>query len=817
MTFREALTKRMIFFDGALGTALQARGLKGGESPEGWNLTRPEVLTALHGEYLAAGCDVISANTFGANPIKSDGLDCSQTVTAAINNVKAAIERSGRPALGAASAWCALDIGPTGRLLQPNGDLSFEDAVEAFAVPVRAGAAAGADLIIIETFTDPYEMKAAILAAKENCDLPVIASFSPDREGKLLTGGGLDVAAALAEGLGADGIALNCGFGPDVMLGFVHELSDLSSLPVLIMPNAGLPRMESGATRFDVTPEAFAAQMAEIAKIPGVCMLGGCCGTTPDHLSEMIRAVSSQETGGRVIPLIEKKRTVVCSYARSVEFGVNARVGALHATPCNATPAVIGERINPTGKKRLQSALRRGDWEYIAAQGISQRDEGADILDLNCGLPGIDEAAAMKTAVRVLQSALSLPLQLDSADPAVLEAGLREYNGIALVNSVSGKEESLSRVLPLVKRYGGVLVCLTLDEKGIPETPEGRLKIARKIVDRAARHGIGRHRLLLDPLCMAVSADLNAARVTLDSLRLIERELGVGIVLGVSNVSFGLPNREAVSAAFLTQALYAGLDAAILNPGSAAMKTALLTHRLLSGMDENCAGYISSQGAVNINGTPGASSPTKALTLREAVLQGLEKQAYNIAKKELEASAPNELISGQLIPALAEVGEGFAAGTLFLPQLMQSARAAQEVSRAAREALEAGGKKPESRGRVILATVEGDVHDIGKNIVRVMLENYGFEVLDLGKNVPAEAVLAAVRREDICTVGLSALMTTTVPAMEKTVALLKESVPGVRVLVGGAVLSERAAREMGADGFAGDAMGAVRLAEGLAG
>ncbi|MDR3345017.1 MAG: homocysteine S-methyltransferase family protein [Oscillospiraceae bacterium] len=829
MTFREALTTRILFFDGAMGTALQAQGLRAGEEPENWNVRYPERLIALHGEYLSAGCDVITTNTFGANPLKYNPDKVEETVAAAVNNVKTAI------ALSRKNARCALDIGPTGRLMEPGGDLAFEDAVAAFAVPIRAGAAAGADLIIIETMTDPYEMKAAILAAKENCSLPIIASFSPDKDGKLLTGGSFGVIANLAEGLGADVLSLNCGFGPDVMAGFARQLAALSSLPLLIMPNAGLPHMHDGETRFDVTPELFAEQMEEIASIAGVCLLGGCCGTTPAHLKQTIARCKS------ITPTAptEKHLTSVCSYAKSVTINnsqlttnnspvvsgqrpqedVHGVAGAESNRLGNKTsaPVVIGERINPTGKKLLQAALREGDREYIAGLGISQMHDGADILDVNCGLPGIDEAAAMKKAVRVLQTALSLPLQLDSASPAVLEAGLREYNGIPLVNSVSGKESSLSKVLPLVKKYGGVVVCLTLDENGIPETPAGRLAIAQKIADRALEYGIARHRLLIDPLCMAVSADVDAANITLDSLQLIEKTLGVGTVLGVSNVSFGLPNRDVVSAAFLTRALGLGLDAAIINPGSAAMRTALITHRLLTGQDERCADYIAAAADDQLSyGTGGNAASGQAPksdegTLRGAVLRGLEGAAYTLAKKELETTAPNAIINGQLIPVLGEVGEAFAAGTLFLPQLMQSAKAAQEVSRAVKEAMELSGEKQESRGRVALATVEGDVHDIGKNIVRVMLENYGFDVLDLGKNVPAGDVLAAVRREDIRLVGLSALMTTTVPAMAQTVALLKESAPNVRVMVGGAVLTEKAAREMGADGYAADAMGAVEV------
>ncbi|MDR0883230.1 MAG: homocysteine S-methyltransferase family protein [Oscillospiraceae bacterium] len=795
MNFRDSLTKRILFFDGAMGTALQAQGLRPGEAPEGWNTAHPERLIALHGQYLTAGCDVITTNTFGANPLKlAGGLDVTETVTAAVRNVKTAIALSAPRR----QAFCALDIGPTGKLLAPGGDLSFEDAVAAFAVPIRAGVAAGADVILIETMTDPYEMKAALIAAKENSTLPLVASFSLDRAGKLLTGGGVDVLAALAEGLGADAVSLNCGFGPDIMEAFVQELSQLCALPILVMPNAGLPHSEDGKTVFDVTPAQFAAQMERIAHIPGVCLLGGCCGTTPAHLRETIALC------GGIAPTapIAQKRMVVSSYARTVTIG--------------ESPKVIGERINPTGKKKLQAALREEDWEYVAGQGLSQQADGADILDVNCGLPGIDEATALRTAVAVLQAALPLPLQLDSANPAALEAGLRAYNGIPLVNSVNGKAQSLSAVLPLVQKYGGVLVCLTLDEGGIPETPAGRLAIAEKIAARAADGGIPRHRLLFDPLCMAVSADENAAVHTLESLKLITRALGVHTVLGVSNVSFGLPNRDVVSAAFLTQALSAGLKAAILNPGSALMRQAWATHNLLSGHDAQCAHYLAhaqEYGAATSTATAQSAhtSLQGATPLIAAVLQGLEKKAYGLALSALETEEPNALIAQELIPALAQVGEAFAAGTLFLPQLMQSAKAAQEVGRAVKEALASSGKELESRGSIALATVEGDVHDIGKNIVRVMLENHGFSVLDLGKNVPPDVILQAVREHEIPTVGLSALMTTTVPAMAATVALLKEHVPGVRVLVGGAVLTQKAADAMGADGYAADAMGAVRL------
>ncbi|MCL2022787.1 MAG: homocysteine S-methyltransferase family protein [Oscillospiraceae bacterium] len=773
-----------IFFDGAMGTALQAQGLRGGENPENWNITRPDVLINLHRQYLRAGCDVITANTFGANPLKLE--NCAETVSAAVKNVKKAIELEGKDAL------CALDIGPSGKLLQPNGDLSFEDAVRAFAVPICAGVKAGADLIIIETFTDPYEMKAAILAAKENSDLPVVASFSPDMDGKLLTGGNLDVAACLAQGLGADALGLNCGFGGDVMLKFARQLSQLSSLPLLVMPNAGLPKTRDGSTYFDVSPKEFARQMAQIARVQGVAALGGCCGTTPEHLRETIALCGEIP----VTPPTLKEQNRVCSYARTTTLG-------------EGRCTIIGERINPTGKKLLQAALRENDWEYIAALGIKQRDEGADILDLNCGLPDIDEMEAMRKGVAVLQAAVSLPLQLDSASAEVMALGMREYNGIPLVNSVSGKEESLSTVLPLVKKYGGSLVCLTLDEKGIPETPEGRLAIAEKIVNRAEMAGISRRRLLIDPLCMSVSADKNAAKITLAAIRLIKEKLCVSTILGVSNVSFGLPNREAVNGAFFARALEAGLDAAILNPAVESMQTALLTHRLLAGEDENCGEYIAKMGGAETVSAQAAQSAN----LRSALLNGLEAQSYALTQKELEGGEPNGVISKILIPVLEEVGEKFAAGTLFLPQLMQSARAAQEVSRAVREHMEKRGEIPESRGKIALATVEGDVHDIGKNIVKVMLENYGFSVLDLGKNVAPQEVLSAVREEKIRLVGLSALMTTTVPAMEKTITLLKASVPEVRVLVGGAVLSAKSAQAMGADGYADDAMGAVRAFE----
>ncbi len=779
---------QLVIFDGAMGTMLQQAGLPQGAMPESWNMEYPDVIGSIHRAYLEAGCDVVTANTFGANPQKCEGArySASDLVEQGVRLAAEAVAKSGR------MAKVALDIGPTGRLLEPLGDLPFETAYTLFAEMAKAGEAAGADLVLIETMNDPYELKAAVLAAKENTSLPVIATMIFDSRGRLLTGGDVSAAVALLEGLRVDALGVNCGMGPEQMKGLLEEMLACSSLPVVMNPNAGLPHCVDGCTIFDTDPEAFARTMEELARM-GAWGIGGCCGTTPDHIA----AVSRHCSGIRPQPIQPKNRTVVSSYGRAVTID---------------GPVIIGERINPTGKSRFKQALREGNIEYVLREGIAQQEAGAHILDVNVGLPEIDETAWMTQTVRELQAILDLPLQIDTADSGTLEAAMRIYNGKPLVNSVNGKKASMEAVFPLVRKYGGVVVALTLDENGIPATAEGRLEVARHIVETAAAYGIDKKDILVDVLTMAVSADPDAAKVTLDALRMVREKLGVHTVLGVSNVSFGLPQRETVNTAFYTLALQNGLDAAILNPCSSGMKRAYLAYRVLAGQDEQCAAYIA--GCAE---TPAAASPAltgqQALGLHEAIVKGLKEQAFTSAKQLAETREPLTVIDGELVPALDEVGRGYEQGTLFLPQLLMSAEAAGAAFEALRARMEASGQTTEKKGRVLLATVKGDIHDIGKNIVRALLENYGYEVVDLGKDVDPALIVDTVREQQIPLVGLSALMTTTVSSMAETIRLLRQSGLSCKVVVGGAVLTQEYADQIGADCYSPDAMATVRYAK----
>ena len=789
MTFLEKLGRERLFFDGGTGTLLQAQGLRGGELPETWNLLHPERIRAVHRSYLEAGSDVVCTNTFGANPLKfpaGSGFDPDALVRAGVELALQARRETGREG----DAWVALDLGPTGRLLRPMGDLDFEDAVALYAQMVRSGAAAGADLVIIETMSDSYEAKAAVLAAKENCALPVVVTTVYGENGKLLTGGDVPAVVALLEGLGVDALGVNCGLGPAQMVPIVKQLLACSSLPVVVNPNAGLPRSVGGQTVYDIGPEEFASLMEGVAAL-GAHGLGGCCGTTPEH----IRALVSRCRDLPFAPPSEKRRTVVSSYARAVEIG--------------GDPVLIGERINPTGKKRFQQALRERDIGYLLAEAVAQEEAGAHILDVNVGLPDVDEPALLAEAVCAIQAVVPLPLQLDTADPAAMERAMRRYNGKPMLNSVSGKAESMAAVFPLVKKYGGVVVGLTLDENGIPDTAGGRVAIAKKIRDTAAAYGIPPWDVVIDPLTLTVSSDQRAAAVTLEALERIGREVGCPTILGVSNVSFGLPRRELVNAAFFTMALQRGLSCAILNPKAEGMMAAWRAFRALAGLDGQCGDYIAAYGGQSAPAAPAASA---AAPLDECVLRGLQEGAAQAAKAALAAGTdPMELVNGQLIPALDRVGRGFEAGTLYLPQLLMSAEAAKAAFEVVKAAL-AGAPRAE-KGTVVLATVKGDIHDIGKNIVKVLLENYGFRVDDLGRDVPPEAVLEAAARPGVKLVGLSALMTTTVVNMERTIALLREQAPQVQVVAGGAVLTEEYAGRIGAHRYAKDAMATVRFAE----
>ena len=793
----ERLGKEWLFCDGGTGTILQSRGLKGGELPETWNLIRPEDIIDLHCGYLRAGCDIFNTNTFGANALKfPENLE--EIVTAAVELAKEARRRTGRE-----DAYVALDIGPTGKLLEPLGDLPFEKAVELFAQVVRCGSRAGADLVLIETMSDSYEAKAAVLAAKENCDLPVCITVTFDDKGKLLTGGTVDSTVALLEGLHVDALGVNCGMGPEQMIPIVERLTQVCSLPIIVNPNAGLPRTEGGRTVFNVGPEEFAGWMEKIAGM-GVHVVGGCCGTTPDHIRMTAERV-------RDLPFrapVRKHRTVVSSFSQCVQIGDK--------------PVIIGERINPTGKKKFKQALRDGDIEYILREGLRQEDSGAHILDVNVGLPEIDEPAMMTQVVQRLQSVLALPLQIDTTDPEALERGMRIYNGKPMVNSVNGKKESIETVFPLVRKYGGVLVALVLDEDGIPSDAEGRIRIARRIYEAADRYGVPREDIVIDGLAMTISSDNRSAVVTLQTLRRVREELHGHTILGVSNISFGLPRRALINSYFLAMALQSGLSAAIMNPGNEEMMEAYRAYCALAGLDPQCMNFIEAYAGTNDRSpsvSPAASESIKGkaaetgseMSLKESVLRGMTQSAALAAQKALADTAVLDLINLELIPALDQVGKGFEKGTIFLPQLLMSAEAAKAAFDVLKESLK--GESQEVKGRIILATVKGDIHDIGKNIVKVMLENYGYEVLDLGKDVPPEVIVDTALREEIRLVGLSALMTTTVVSMEETIRLLHEKKPDTKVVVGGAVMTQEYADAIHADCYAKDAMATVHYAE----
>ncbi len=784
MKLTQRLGKEWLFFDGGTGTILQERGLAAGELPETWNLTRPEELISVHRAYLEAGCDIINANTFGANALKfPDNL--REIVQAAVANAQEARRLSGRT-----DAYIALDIGPTGRLLQPMGDLPFEKAVELFGEVVRLGAAAGADLVLIETMSDSYEMKAAVLAAKENCDLPVLVTAIFDEKGKLLTGGTVDSIVAMLEGLRVDALGVNCGLGPRQMMPIVRRLTEVSSLPVIVNPNAGLPRSENGKTVYDIGPEEFAALMGEIADL-GVQALGGCCGTTPAHLRKMIETCKSRY----FVPAAQKHRTVVSSFSQAVDIG--------------DAPVIIGERINPTGKSKFKAALRENNIEYILSEGLTQEDNGAHILDVNVGLPEIDEPEMMARVVTRLQGVTALPLQIDTSDPVAMERCMRLYNGKPMLNSVSGKQESMEAVFPLVRKYGGVVVGLTLDENGIPDTAEGRVQIAKKIYETAAEYGISRDDIVIDGLAMTISSDSRSALVTLETLRRVRDELGGKTILGVSNISFGLPQREIINANFFTMALQNGLSCAIINPNSDAMMRTYRAFLALTGQDPQCAGYIAAYGSQPA--APQAAAAAAEMPLGESIERGLTGRAAEAAKAALQTVPPLELVNTELIPALDRVGKGFEKGTIFLPQLLMSAEAAKAAFDVVKESMR--GAPQRSRGKIILATVKGDIHDIGKNIVKVLLENYGYQVIDLGKDVDPAVIAETAIREQVPLIGLSALMTTTVVSMEQTIRLLREKTPDAKIVVGGAVLTQEYADAIGADCYARDAMATVHYAD----
>ncbi len=789
---RTHLGKDLLYFDGGMGTLLQSKGLGPGELPEAWNLTHPDEIIDIHRQYFEAGSDIVLTNTFGANALKfhDSQYQLKEIVEAGVTNAKKAAGlgvHDNRP------SYVALDVGPTGKLLKPMGDLEFEAAYHAFQEVMRWGAAAGADLIHIETMSDTYEVKAAILAAKENTDLPVTVTMIFDEKGKLLTGGDVPAVVAMLEGLRVDALGLNCGLGPKQMLPVLKELMKYASIPVIVKPNAGLPKQRGGEVYYDVNPEEFAKTMEEILEL-GVSAIGGCCGTTPEH----IRAMA--EMAGRRTPKPKepKEDTIVSSYGRAVVL--------------NQKPVIIGERINPTGKKKFKQALKDHDMDYILREGVTQQDKGAHILDVNVGLPDIDEEAMMQEAVTELQSVTSLPLQIDTVNIRAMERAMRIYNGKPMINSVNGKQESMDAVFPLVQKYGGVVVALTIDEDGIPQTADGRCRIAGKIIHEAAKYGIGKKDIVVDVLAMTISSEPEGAKITLEALRKVRETYGVCTVLGVSNISFGLPCRPVINANFYTMALLNGLSAGIVNPSSEDMMRSYDSFCALMNYDQNCESYIRKYGAQPEKAVPQPAGPGN-LTLKDAIEKGLKEEAHHGAVELLKTLAPLDIINWHLIPALDDVGKGFEQGTVFLPQLLMSADAAKIAFAVLKDALAKNGDDVRKKQKIILATVKGDIHDIGKNIVKVLLENYSFDVIDLGKDVSPEAIVECAVEEDVRLVGLSALMTTTVASMEDTIKLLREHKADCKVMVGGAVLNQEYADMIGADFYGKDAMQSVYYAQ----
>lgn len=790
----DRLGKEILFFDGGMGSLLQKEGLMPGELPEIWNFEHSDVVKNIHQSYFEAGSDIVLANTFGANPIKfhCEEYTLKEVIKKAVSNVKEAAEKGIHDKR---EYYVALDVGPTGKLLKPLGDLSFEDTYQAYKEVMLYGAEAGVDLIHIETMSDTYEVKAAVLAAKENTNLPVFVTLVFDGKGKLLTGGDVPAVVALLEGLRVDAIGINCGMGPEQMLPILQQISKYSSLPIIVKPNAGLPKQKNGETYYDVSPEMFANSLKKIV-LNGACVIGGCCGTTPDHIREMVQKCKDME----VVKPVRKTHTLVSSYGKAVEIGEH--------------PIIIGERINPTGKKRFKQALKEHDLDYILREGIVQQDKGAHVLDVNVGLPDIDEVKMMKEVIVELQSVTNLPLQIDTVNVQALEEAMRIYNGKPMVNSVSGKQESMDTVFPLVRKYGGVVVGLTLDEEGIPKTADGRVAIAGKIINEAAKYGIDKKDIVIDVLTMTISSEPDGAITTLKALSMVKEKYGVQTVLGVSNISFGLPNRSVINSNFYTMAMQNGLSAGIINPSSEDMMRSYYSYCALMGYDSNCQDYIShySQPIMGIEKT---TASMQKMDLKNVIIKGLKEDAYLVTKELIQSEKPLDIIQEHLIPALNIVGKGFEEGTVFLPQLLMSADAAKNAFSVIKDYMASEGSSESKKDKVILATVKGDIHDIGKNIVKVLLENYGFEVIDLGKDVPPEKIVQTALEEDVKLVGLSALMTTTVVSMEETIKMLREKAPFCKVMVGGAVLNQEYSDMIGADFYGKDAMQSVYYAQEL--
>lgn len=811
MMFRNLLGKRLLFFDGGMGTMLQANGLEPGDIPEYWNIEHPDKIEAVHYEYCMTGANVITTNTFGANPVKfpQDKYSTEQVVTAAVKIGKK-VQKRMKDEHGREDVYIVASVGPTGKLLKPLGDLDFDTAYEGFKSVVIAAEKAGADGLLIETMTDSYEIKAAILAAKENTTLPIIVTVMLDEKGKLLTGGSIQSLNAMLEGLGVDAAGINCGFGPEQISKFVPEFLETTSLPLLINPNAGIPQTdENGNTFWGLSPEDFASTVSNFAKL-GVFMLGGCCGTTPDHIRALVKKASDIQPPS----IIKKHHTIVTSGSKAVEISNDF--------------TIIGEKINPTGNKPVKTALKENNISTLLNLATEQAEKGAHILDVNVGLPEIDEITMLPHVVNEIQSITNLPLMLDTSNYVAMEKAARYYNGKPFINSVSGKQESMDKILPICQKYGGVLIVLTLDDKGIPKTSDERVNVALKVIEEAAKYGISKDDVVVDPLTLTISADNTAAQVTLETVKKL-KALGIKTSLGISNVSFGLPARELITSTFLATAMSHGLNAAIMNPLSDRMMEIYHTYRALAGFDTNCATYVTNyENYIKPSPTDDSCNHNKQNSLKVAnntalkkrdlktiIIKGLKDDAFNetekIAKEGMKAL---DIVNTYIIPALDEVGELYEKGSVYLPQLLMTAEAAQSAFKVVKKLIEQDSSATSiSKGKIVIATVKGDIHDIGKNIVRVLLENYGYEVIDLGKDVPPKDILKAVETNHVKLVGLSALMTTTVPAMEETIQLLKEHCPDCKIAVGGAVLNETYAEMINADFYCKDAMATVKCAE----
>lgn len=793
---RDILGKRLLFFDGGMGTMLQKNGLGAGEIPELLNLSSPDLIKKIHSEYLMSGADIITTNTFGANPLKSEdiGESLDMIIASAVGIARKAVNEFNTEEK---PRFVAFDMGPCGRLLEPLGDLSFDECYQSFKKIVLTAEKCGADLVIIETMSDTLEAKAAVLAVKENTKLPVFVTMTFDESYKTLTGGDVAVMSAIMEGLGVDCVGINCGLGPEQIGEMMKSLAEISSIPIMAQPNAGLPQIENGKTVYNVSPEEFGRQCEKMASL-GVSVLGGCCGTTPDH----IRALYEKCSG--FTPIVEEKNiTVVASYSKTVTLG-------------NA-PVIVGERINPTGKKKFKEALRQNDINYILNEAFAQRDAGAHILDVNVGLPEIDECAAMEKAVKAISAAVNLPLQIDSSDPSTIERALRIYNGKPMINSVNGKEESIQAIMPIVQKYGGVLVGLCLDENGIPPTADERVKIAEHIRDRAADYGIKPKNLVMDALTLTISAQQKESAETIKALKRIKDELGICTTLGVSNISFGLPRRELVNGTFFALALHSGLDACIINPCADTMINTYRAFMALACYDSECQEYVNAYAGTKSQTTVTHENVSEEKTeninpLFDIIVKGLKERSYEETVRQLETADPMDIINNILVEALNTVGREFEKGTMFLPQLMMSAETVKNSFDAIKEHIEKSGKKQESKGKIAVATVKGDIHDIGKNIVKVLLENYGYEVYDLGKDVAPETIVSALRDNDIHLCGLSALMTTTVVSMEETIKAVRAAGLDAKIWVGGAVLTQEYADMIGADKYCKDALSSVNYA-----